>query len=101
MQQLLHPYVNDFLEIACDDSGNHLVLERVMIPKESVLADKTLEESELRKRTGVTIAACTYPNGEMVLSPSRDTVIKPGTSLIVIGTETAIEKLGDVLDLQE
>jgi len=97
VQQLINPYINDFLEIATDSQGNHLVLEQIVIPKESGLANKTIQESEIRKQTGVTIAACSHPDGEMVITPEHDTMIAPGSSLIVIGTSQSIEKLTSLL----
>lgn len=94
VQQLLHPHVNDFLQIVSDDSeGEQLALEQVIVPKDCPIAGKTLKESNLRSQTGVTIAAWINSDGSKVLSPQPEDIIQAGASVIAIGTQNALERL--------
>lgn len=93
VQQLIHPYINDFLEIATDNQGTQLALEQFIIPKESPLSGKTIIDSKIRDKTGAMIAAKINTDGKMVLSPGKDELIEPGSTLIVFGTREGLENL--------
>ncbi len=97
VQQLLHPYVNDFLEIATGKSGESLIMERLVIPNDSSIAGMTLEQSELRKKTGVIVAASIGSDGTMNLSPGRDCVLQAGATLIALGTKKSLEQLAELV----
>ena len=90
VQQLSHKSVNDFLEIISDRHGTSLMLEQIIIPEGCALDGKNLEESEIRKRTGVTIAAVVDSDGEMKLEPSADTILRNGATVIALGTRDAL-----------
>lgn len=98
VQQLLHPYVNDFLHIATDESGENLSLEQIVLPKNSPLNSQTLAESGIRQKTGVIVAACIDRQGKMILSPDKDTELVAGSTLILLGTERSLERFGEVME---
>lgn len=99
VQQLIHPYINDFLEIATDNHGTQLVLEQFIIPKNSEIAGKSIIDSGIRDKTGAMVAANIKNDGTMVLSPGRDSIIEAGSTLIVFGTREGLEKLSNLVDL--
>jgi voltage-gated potassium channel len=97
VQQLLHPSVNDFLEIATGKGGESLIMERLIIPTGSCVAGLTLEQSEIRKKTGVIVAASIESDGTMNLSPGRDSVLSAGSTLIALGTKKNLEDLAELV----
>ena len=97
VQRLVRPHVSDFLELAAGTGGQHLVIEELVVPDDSRIAGKTLEEADLRNRTGAVIAAFIETNGEMVFNPGAKNIIKANTTMIVMGERAALDKLSEVL----
>lgn len=97
VQQLMHHNVNDFLEIVSDQDGNSLSLEQLIVPDNSALVGQTLEESKVRQETGVMIAAFIGRDGDMLLSPGKDSVIQSGATVIALGTNPSLEKFSEML----
>ena len=97
VQQLTHSHVNDFLEITTVGNDAHLALNHIIVPEDSPIADKTLESAEIRKKTGVLVAALIDSKGEMELSPQRDSRIKVGSTVIALGTTEGLDKFTNLL----
>lgn len=97
VQRLIRPNVADFLEFAVGKSGTSVAIEEVVVPANSSLAGKTLEESELRNRAGVVIAAFISRAGETIFNPGAKSVIEPESTLIVLGEREALAKLSALL----
>ncbi len=55
--------------------------------------DKSLNQIEFRKKTGVNVIAYRDQEGKFVVNPPADLVIAPNTSIIVIGTREQICKM--------
>lgn len=89
VQQLIRPSVSEFLELTGIRSG--LVLEEVVVPENSPVAGKTIENSELRGKTGAFIAAIIEPGGAATVNPPADTTIRAGTTLIILGKAGSLE----------
>lgn len=98
VQQLLHPNVNDFLQIITDKSGTSLVLEQVIIPPSSPLGGRTIGDAEVRTKTGVMIAACIATDGNMILAPDKNTVLESGIMVVILGTKESIDKFQSVVE---
>lgn len=98
VQRLIRPHVSDFLEVAGGRSGQHLVIEEVVVPKESPLGGKTLQEAELRQKTGAVIAAFIHGDGEMIFNPGASSVIEPESTMIVMGQRESLERLSELLE---
>ncbi len=97
-QQVIRPHVSDFLAIAESKDGTQLALEEIVVPEDSPIGGKTLEESQLRGRTGAIIAAIIERNGKTTMNPGGQSVIEPGSTMIVIGEQGALGKLSALLD---
>ena len=97
VQRLIRPHVSDFLEIAGGRFGHQLAIEEVVVPKDSVLSGKTLEQSDLRNRTGAVIAAFIHADGEMIFNPGAKSVIEPESTMIVMGKRESLERLSELL----
>ncbi|MCP5098287.1 MAG: hypothetical protein GY943_22290, partial [Chloroflexi bacterium] len=71
------------------------------IEPDSQIVGKTVGESDIRRRTGVSLIALLRHAGGAAVSPDANTLLDAGDQLIVIGTReqlTALERLtGDLL----
>lgn len=97
VQQLLHQYVNDFLEIATSKDGQKLVVEQLVVPDTSPLVGQTLQGSQIRQKTGVSVAAIMSQTKGTNLSPGKDELIEAGDTLIVLGSNQALTKFGELV----
>ncbi len=82
---LLKPAVVEFLDTSLGSSGNELQLEQVPVPAASAVAGRTLAELDLRRSTGIAVAAVRrgatlFPNPEASLR------LEAGDVLVVLGT---------------
>ncbi|SIQ68392.1 potassium/proton antiporter regulatory subunit, CPA2 family [Haladaptatus litoreus] len=76
------------------------IIEWVEVKDGSSLVGQTLQEAEIRQRTGVSIIA--IQRGEETISnPSPDTSIDSGDLLVAIGTREEQAELSDLLTADE
>ena len=69
-----------------------MVMEWVKVGKGSVLVDKKIAESQIRKKTGASVVAI-IRGDEMIVSPDPyEAVIKSGDTVVVVGTRNHIKK---------
>jgi hypothetical protein len=54
------------------------------------LADQSLRHGRIRERFGVTVVALTRADGDTVIHPSADAVIRPGDRVLVFGLREQI-----------
>jgi voltage-gated potassium channel len=80
---LLRPAIVDFADIAT--KGVELEIKEVEIDSDSPLAGKHLKESQLRERENVMVVAIKRKDGSTLFSPTAETELKPGDTLITIG----------------
>lgn len=97
VQKIIRPYVSDFLEVAGTGSKHNLVIEEVVVPENSKVAGKTLEDSTIRAKTGAIIAAIISNDGKMTFNPTGKDVIEAGDTMIVLGEQDALNKISGVL----
>lgn len=55
------------------------------------LADQSLREARIRERLGVTVVAVTRADGEVLVHPSAETVLRPGDTVRVFGRPEQVE----------
>ncbi len=80
----------DFQPLDLDDADIPLgeaIMEWIEVPEDSPLSGETLEEAQIGKRTGVTIAAI-QRGDETIASPGADSVISQGDILVIIGSRS-------------
>ena len=92
-QAILRPSVVDFIEIATAGRNLELQLEEIRVAPDSVLADKSLVDSGVRKELGVIIVGIKKQNGQMLFNPAPTTPIEGGDILITLGEPQAIHNL--------
>ncbi len=93
-QAILRPSVMDFIEIATAHKNLELQMEEIHVNSSSSLADKTLLESEIRKRFGIIIVAIKKnDSGKMLFNPAPDARLEARDILITLGEPDAIKAL--------
>lgn len=70
---------------------SQIIMEWVEIKEESPLTGKTLEECEIRKRTGVSVVGI-FRNNDVIASPEADQRVEVGDTMMVIGKNDQIEE---------
>jgi len=90
-RMMLHPSVEDFLEIA-DDSGHGLELADVQISENSPYIGKSLSDSDLREK-GVMIIGIRRANGERLMPPPGTAVLHAGDCLFAFGPAESVNDM--------
>lgn len=90
-RMMLHPSIEDFLEIA-DDRGHDLEVADVQISETSPYVGKQLHETDLRDR-GVMVIGIRRVNGEQLMPPPGSAVLHAGDSLFAFGTAEAVNAM--------
>lgn len=86
---IIRPNVVDFLDGVLEFGDHRMRIEELIINEDSPIAGKTLKEAKLK----VAVLALDHP-GEMVFThPTADTVLLPGTAIIVMGVDEELRKV--------
>ncbi len=84
---LLRPAIVDFADVAA--KGVEFEIKEVEITPDSPLAGKQLKESQLRQKENVMVVAIKRKDGATLFSPTAETQLRPGDTLITIGQTPA------------
>ena len=88
----LQPNVVDFMQMASlGEEG--LFVEEMVIPVGSTIAGKTLAESELNQKYGVTIIGVKKTDQKMNINPTSSTVLDSGDVIVLVGDAGNLESL--------
>lgn len=90
----------DFQPLDLDDADVPLgsaIMEWVEVPPDSPVTGQTFADTQLRQRTGATVAVL-QRDDETYASPSPDTTLQPGDILVVIGSRTEQQAVRDLLE---
>lgn len=82
---VLRPNVLDFLEFATHMENETMVIEELTIGPGSELIGRTIADSQLRQKVGVTIVAIRRSAEGMIPNPPAGEVLSEGDVLIVVG----------------
>lgn len=69
----------------------NLAIEWVKIPPTSPIAGKSIKDSEIRKKSGVTVIAIIKEN-EAIVNPKPEEIISAGDTIVIVGTREQVEK---------
>jgi voltage-gated potassium channel len=95
--ELVRPTVVTFLDRMLRDHDRTMRVEEVELGGDSVLAGVSVGRADLRRRANVLLLAVRPPEADaFVYNPADDTVLAPGTQLILMGDEPAVRRLRDV-----
>ena len=96
---LLRPAVHDFMNrIFYTGDDQDMDIGQVAVAKGSPLVGKTIAQTDLRQTRNVNILAVQRADGQLVINPHVQHLIKPGEVLIVIGPSEAIYQTEAELD---
>ncbi|MGP4076622.1 cation:proton antiporter regulatory subunit [Halobacillus sp. K22] len=79
---------------------NQIVIDWVELSKRSSIAHQTIEESEIRNKTGATIIGI-VKGDETIAIPEADTTLVPGDVIMTIGKQEQIDTLSDLCKGEE
>jgi voltage-gated potassium channel len=86
------PLVSNFLNKIAFGERMDIDITEVYIDENSWIVGKALKDIHLRKNTKTTVVAIVKPDGKMDISPSGESVIKSGYTLLLLGKPEHIEK---------
>jgi voltage-gated potassium channel len=88
------PLIVDFLDIVTrGEKGIEFRLEEFGVPKQSYLANHTIGQLQIGEKTGAMILAIRTSEGKFDTTPSAQHTIRPGDTLIVLGTSGQVDRL--------
>ena len=93
----LQPAVADFMDVMSAEGPLEFRLEELVMPEGSTLEGVSLAAARIRETTGALLLALREPGGAFQSNPGGDTVLRPGDTLIAIGTSAQLEKLDHLL----
>jgi len=92
------PDVIEFLEHLSIHSDEPTNLEEVVctyIPESK--PNKTINDLEIRMKTGANIIGFKSPDGKFILNPTPDTKVIPGSKFFILGTKDQVNKMKELL----
>ena len=95
----LHPDVAEFLDVVVHDEELDYRIAQVHVPGTSPLAGRTLGDLDLARRSGAQLLAVRMPDqGAFVPSPAPSTVLRPGSTLIILGDPGQVSVLHGLVE---
>lgn len=94
-----NPSVVSFLDILTSGGDREMQLNAVVIEEKSAAVQKSLEEMQIPKNTGlIVIAVKKKDTGTYIYNPSSKTVLNAGDEILVLGTSGNIKKLKEYIN---
>ncbi|MEI6381766.1 MAG: potassium channel protein [Cyanobacteriota bacterium ELA615] len=94
----LRPQVMDFVDGILSSGDNSVYMEEFAIdPLSCPCLNKSLRETKLRSVSGALIVAIRRQDGELIVSPTADTIMLAYDVLISIGTAQQLRQLNQIL----
>jgi voltage-gated potassium channel len=90
---MLQPAVNEFLNSVVFDAEKHTELGELEVQETSEFAGKTLRDSCLREQWGAIVVAIKTIEGDWILSPMANTILRTGDSLILVANARRLREL--------
>jgi len=94
---MLRPLVTDYLDVVTSSKELEFSLEELIVSDTSKVKGMTIEEANIRKRTGAVILAIRKRTGEFNTAPSSKTILDEGDHLVVLGTRNQLEAIQNIV----
>ncbi|MCB9030276.1 MAG: potassium channel protein [Deltaproteobacteria bacterium] len=94
---ILRPFVTDFIDLATSNTSVDLEIEEIRIPDNSPINGMSLEQSEIRQRANIIVAAIISADGKMHFNPSGSTAIESGSTIIGLGVKSNFHVLQEMI----
>ena len=95
---VIQPDIHEFVEKILLHRVNDVSLSEISCSGINSNTNKTIGELQIRERTGVGIIGIKEENGQYLLNPSLDTILKKGTMLFVLGNKEQVSLLKNILN---
>ncbi len=94
----LRPQVMDFVDGIISGADRQLYMEEYLLdPAVCPCVGKTIQQANLRSHTGALVLAIRRLDGTLIGGPNADTMLKPGDTLICMGTAEQLRDLNQIL----
>jgi voltage-gated potassium channel len=90
---VLHPTVNDYLDLVSGNQGVEFRLQEIELTKRSAYIGKSLAEAHIREATGAQVVAILSADGTVDANPAATTVLTTGQRLVVLGSAEQVAAL--------
>jgi len=90
-QGLIRPTLVDFLDLIIRRSELSLLMEEMIVKKNSRIAKRTLTECDIRRKANIIVVAIKKPGEDIVFNPSPSVDIESGDTLLVLGDNADID----------
>jgi voltage-gated potassium channel len=87
----VRPFVVEFLDVTGSAGELEKTLEEIVVEEGSIIENRTIGEADLGSRTGALVLALYRSTGELLTNPRVETLLEPGTRMIVLGTRDALD----------
>lgn len=91
--EMIRPNVTEFLDMMLRDPKHVLRIEEALVQPGASLAGKTLAEAGIRRVADVLVVALRGADGQYHFNPGAETVLRVGSTLIVLGEREEIARL--------
>ncbi|MFO0630153.1 MAG: potassium channel protein [Polyangiales bacterium] len=91
--EMIRPNVTEFLDLMLRDPKHVLRIEEARVSASASCAGRTIGEAGLRRICDVLVVAIRSEDGDYRFNPGAEQVLKPGSTLIVLGERSEIAKL--------
>ena len=91
-QALIRPTVVDFVDLIIRRKELSLYMEEFIVKGGAQIEDRTIRQCDIRREANVIVVATKKPGEDIVFNPSPDIKIEKGDTLLVLGSEEAIEE---------
>ena len=95
---VIQPDINEFVEKIMLPRVGDVSLCELSCSGINPNTNKTIGELQIREKTGVSILGIKQENGQYILNPSSDTVLKEGIMLFVLGNKEQVRILKGILN---
>lgn len=95
------PNIVSFLETIIHTPEKDLQLEEAKIPERSWMTGKTLREIALPDKVDLIVIAVRKKENKSIFNPKASTKIEKGDVIIVLGEDSKIKKLREIIDREE
>jgi voltage-gated potassium channel len=90
------PRLDEFVDVILHGKLLELRIEGFEVGERSVLSGIRLRDSDIRELSGAQVLALESPSGDIDFNPSPDQMIRPGHTLIAIGSSQQVERLRSI-----
>ena len=94
---VIQPDIHEFVEKIMLQRVGDVALFEISCSKINPNTNKTIGELQIREKTGVSILGIKQEDGQYILNPSSDTVLKKGIMLFVLGNKGQVSLLKSIL----